>query len=552
MSPAGASDPAGELRESLRQFAIIQAPGFEHPQCLFPARYEILRRSFKLAEPVPCPFDQWYGEFKPEKISYAYASQFVSNPTSVFGHSFFLVSSNSVNEYLWSTFNYTADIPKEATGLSYVMNGIFGGFQGAFEVVPFHQRLQIYNDFENRDLWIYDLKLSKDEQRLLLKHMWELANRAQLRYYFFDENCAGLLLSTLEVVKPDFDGHSRFSIFIPPGEVPKVLMEFGLVEDFRQKPALDKILFARLKSLNTAERADFDESLRNRSLTATAQQNAAVLEALMDYLGFLFTKNKGTLTPTFVTFRKQVYEARAHLGVSASPHKLVVSEEPPHLSHGIRKISFGAVQIGSTQSFDLSYRLLIHGLMDLPTGYLHNSEIELLDTHLNFESNRGLRLERVTFAGMTNFQPMNALETPLSWTFRTSLERNLFFNEFDRYYFEATGGMGLSVALQDSPLLGYALGAVRFTNGARGPLSPLEAGPTVGFLYDHGPWRWRSSVGYYLSADAAADHPEVITLNDLRWNLNAKAAVDLSQSTYRITDIQQEIEEYKLIFSCFY
>jgi hypothetical protein len=137
-SSDGKVDPLKELSANLINFRKILPVNENHPQCRFPARYEILKKYFDLAPPVKCAaIDRWFEEYKPQKISFVYASQFVSNPTSVFGHSFLLFSSNDVNEYLWATFNYAADIPENANAISYVVDGLGGGFNGSFEVIPF-------------------------------------------------------------------------------------------------------------------------------------------------------------------------------------------------------------------------------------------------------------------------------------------------------------------------------------------------------------------------------------------------------------------------------
>ena len=98
MSKEGRYSPQKELEAVLRGFIFGSSTSKEHPQCRFPARFDWLKKklSFKRRVPkVSCPkLNAWIRELNPESVKLVFASSYLGNPASVFGHTFLLVKKN--------------------------------------------------------------------------------------------------------------------------------------------------------------------------------------------------------------------------------------------------------------------------------------------------------------------------------------------------------------------------------------------------------------------------------------------------------------------------
>jgi len=208
-SPSGKTDPRAELEATLASFfSIANAEEREHPQCVFVARYAWLKQALsfdgkKLPEQRCLRFERWYSRLNPRQLSLVFASAYLNNPASMFGHTLLRIDAEGQDEgtrLLAYAANYAANANQER-GLSFAINGVFGGYPGRFSVAPYYRKVKEYGDIDNRDLWEYQLNFSREEVERVLKHLWELW-LVYFDYFFFDENCSYHLLSLLEVARP--------------------------------------------------------------------------------------------------------------------------------------------------------------------------------------------------------------------------------------------------------------------------------------------------------------------------------------------------------------
>lgn len=130
-----------------------------------------------------------YNHLNDSHIYIGLASPYIKNPASLFGHNFILVSNDHDNLLNGFTFSYEANNTSKSN-LEYLTKGIFGGFDGHYYIRPVYDTINIYNNFEDRTLYLYPLKLSKTERNNLIKKMLTYAKTKNHPYYFFDKNCA--------------------------------------------------------------------------------------------------------------------------------------------------------------------------------------------------------------------------------------------------------------------------------------------------------------------------------------------------------------------------
>ncbi|HVC08533.1 MAG TPA: DUF4105 domain-containing protein [Elusimicrobiota bacterium] len=180
----------------------------EQAQCRFPARYAWLdsKLHFDPANLAPraCPLlDRWKQKLSAQSVSVVFASAYLDNPSSMYGHTFLLIhhAGRPADERLLDyAVNYAARADT-ANGVLFAIDGLAGVFPGRYSAMPYYLKVQEYSNLESRDLWEYRLNLSSATLGRLINHIWEMRS-ASFPYYFFNRNCSYELLPLLDAADP--------------------------------------------------------------------------------------------------------------------------------------------------------------------------------------------------------------------------------------------------------------------------------------------------------------------------------------------------------------
>ena len=245
----GARDPAAELSATLRAFTLPFVAGSEddHALCRFPARRQLLDRALHFAGPLHAPtcpaLADYLAQLDPESVAVVYAANYLNNPASAFGHTFLRLQkrrpegSLASDDALAYGVEYSANTDTDNPFL-YAFKGLTGLFPGVFRFHSFEAKVHEYETGEARDLWQYDLALSRDEVRLLTLHLWELS-ATHLDYYYLTKNCSYHVLATLEAAAPRIDLVSHLNFVVLPRDTIKALYRVpGLVKKTAYRPSL--------------------------------------------------------------------------------------------------------------------------------------------------------------------------------------------------------------------------------------------------------------------------------------------------------------------------
>ncbi len=120
----------------------------------------------------------------------------------------------------------------------YAFKGLTGLFPGVFRFHSFTAKVQEYANTEARDLWQYDLDLSRAEVTLLACTCGELS-ATHLDYYYLTKNCSYHVLATLEAAAPRIDLVSHLNFVVLPRDTIKALYRVpGLVRGTVYRPSL--------------------------------------------------------------------------------------------------------------------------------------------------------------------------------------------------------------------------------------------------------------------------------------------------------------------------
>lgn len=215
LSPFGNKNPTLELRETILSYYKSSDTNHKHPVCSFPARYKWLSEhmeldNYKKISANCTELQSWNLLTNVASISLVFVNGFLDNPASAFGHSFLKINkfNKNKNDLFDTTISYGAQLPKHYTMLSYIYNGVTGGYTGVYSDKYYYMDTMVYSNQEFREMWEYVLSLSKKKVEFLLFHLWELRG-IEFQYYFFNKNCAFKGAELLELVyEKDLRGNS--------------------------------------------------------------------------------------------------------------------------------------------------------------------------------------------------------------------------------------------------------------------------------------------------------------------------------------------------------
>lgn len=212
LSSEGIKDSFAELKATIDELQkVTNSDVNSHAQCKFPARFIFLSKELpewaEGIEKLSCPeYEQWHFDYTTDSISIVFANGYLGNPASFYGHTLLKLNSSknrSTVPLIDVSVNYGAVVPDGENPVSYIIKGMMGGYKGGFSHIEYYYHTHNYGETELRDLWEYELDLSKDEVRFILAHTWEVLGK-EYTYYFFRKNCSYRMAELIEIL-PDLE-----------------------------------------------------------------------------------------------------------------------------------------------------------------------------------------------------------------------------------------------------------------------------------------------------------------------------------------------------------
>jgi hypothetical protein len=463
LAPTGKSDPRAELAATLRAFFRADPVGGDPQptQCAFRARYRWLKAELEFDDrrlpPQPCErFQHWYRELNAEAATLVFASAYLNNPASLFGHTLLRLDRRGQTEQtrlLAYAINYAA-ADTHSNVLTYAVDGIAGGFRGRFDIQPYYKLARAYSDLESRDLWEYRLNLSKSQLQRLLEHVWELRG-IEFDYYFFRENCAWQLLTLLEAADPELRPSDEFRFWTLPADTIRLLTrQPGLVGEASARPARGTSINRRYEALEANERR-LVRRLRNDPAVATTpefirlapERRALLLELALDDRQHRRASRTGkaeTVAPPD-EIAHRLLTARNRLPVAAAPIAVEPYATRPETGHASRRMGIGFGQRAGTAFVELTARASYHDLLEPDAGYTPDAQIEVLNVAVRrYEDSSRLVLDRLILLDITSLPPINALAPRPAWRIHAGWEPVPRPDCRDCIAFKLSGGLGLA------------------------------------------------------------------------------------------------------------
>lgn len=458
LSPQGRENPQAELEASVAGLfdPAVDAAG-ETAACRFPARAAWLRGKLGLsAAPGECPrFEEWRQLLDARGASLVFASAYLNNPSSMFGHTFLRLERAGVGDeerLRDNTLNFAAETGADG-GALFAVKGLLGRYPGRYTAQPYFMKAAQYGHIEARDLWEYRLNLEPDEVELLAAHAWELG-RSTFPYYFLSKNCSYQLLPALEAAAPRLTLLSGSPPLVAPVETLLAVTAVpGLVKEVRYRPSHATQMRARRAFLDAAERRAAESYAHGRAeegdrLTANypSPRKALVLDAAQDYV--LYRKGfSPDVSPAVRALERAILVRRAKVPEAPTPLPAPPWAAPPDQGHRRKRLILGGGGRRGGGYGELAWRPGYHDLLDAPRGFVPGSAIEAVSWRLRYDgAQRRLYVRDLRLIEILSVAPFDPWMKKPSWSVGTGLD-TAFETERpapDALVYEGHAGSGLA------------------------------------------------------------------------------------------------------------
>lgn len=426
LSENGKNNLKEELKADISAL-FVPAQDNQSIRCKFPARSQWLMQKVGIQEnelpQVNCSeFENWIGQIKPHKATLIYATDFMGNPSSMFGHTLLRLDPKDQQQLNLVSYavNYAATVAGN-DNWSYAWKGLTGQYPGEYSLMPYYRKVKEYGDFESRDLWEYELNLSPEETRFLVSHIWEMQH-VSFPYYFVSDNCAYRLLGLVDLVKPESNLQEKFTYASIPMETIKSMQQQGLTKAPVYRPALETQLLSQAHQ-HGASLAKVAHQIAMLPIqqssqilkSFTEQDQAKILEMAYDdlYLQFIGRKVEESIAQPQL---RQLLALRSQIDLDKQRQEPKRPTKEPTQGHNARNLSLKAGEVQGDKFIELGHRQAYHDLIDPQGGYRAGTQLLFLNGNAQWRDDH-LKLERLDLLEVNSYNPIQPFKTPLSWGF---------------------------------------------------------------------------------------------------------------------------------------
>ncbi|WP_157980755.1 DUF4105 domain-containing protein [Aliidiomarina taiwanensis] len=418
LSPEGKHNPSAELTATIVALEQTDPGDGSHASCRFPARAMWLAQQ-GVVQPVSAQCekrDAWLRERQDHHVGVVFASGYMGNPASFFGHMMLHLGqpspAQSSIQLLDTSLNFGADTQGDGI-VPYILKGLFGGYQARYSNVPFFRNADIYSESEMRDMWHYQLNLTPADSAFFIAHLWEIMGQ-DFDYLFLSENCASRIARSLELVV-DADLAASPMPWVAPEHVMIQLSNAQyqgqpLVQSRMHKPSrryqtehyFHQLSEVQQLALNAVwaspetlhfELPDFAE--------LAPLQRAAILDVILSHL---ITLEEAESTLPINTLRQQALMARLRLPTS-NPFEQPPAPQP--IEQATPSLMARAGLVAASQrptALRLSVRPMHYDILQSNNTRMPYAGLELFKLEADITQD-GMRIHALDLLNVTNFNP---------------------------------------------------------------------------------------------------------------------------------------------------
>lgn len=434
----GCFEPIAEY-QAIHDSLLTRTLGTEEGYaCKFPARASFVAEKEGLVfEPWACKRLSYFLNRKlPIGITLVYASPSMKSASTLFGHTFIKLDSESKEGLLDTTISYAAET-NNSNDLDLVWNGLTGGFKGVFTATPFYRRLSGYSNIEDRDLWEFPLELTPDESKRVALHSFELMS-VSTPYYFMDDNCSGLLWDLIKG-----SGSLKFNktasltpsqVWMTPLDLVQNLQTLGLISRQRYIPSLAKRLELLYTDSNLDQRARvsmlFEDNVQLAQIKLESKIEVDLASALAEY----------KLSKSEIT-QENFSQVMSKLPSSIAPQPPMSTS--PLKSHKSRMLQIGYQHEFSNSFLNLKIKPTYHSLDDPVDGFPLGMSLDFMtiETHVNLQT-ASMKLNRLDLIDLNSLTPYKNYSKNVSWKYYLGLNRENMTSGSQDLNFDSLIGLG--------------------------------------------------------------------------------------------------------------
>jgi hypothetical protein len=389
---------------------ISQPDGFQ-VACQFPARYELLVKTFK--DVIQFNLDNcrelnfFLKDLTSKKISLLMTSELLNAPASAFGH-ILLVLHNEDKPELHSNVIHFSAITKEGESFfTYIFKGLTGGYDGYYIRNKYFEKKQEYSVDEQRYIFLYELDLKHEQKKTLLYHLFEL-RKARFEYYFLNENCGYRLDNLISIIyEKDFSSNLLFTL---PQET---LSRFSDKFNKRTKVIpLANIAKENIHKLNEREKNKFKKIVKG-DLIVTGADSTELKDAVKSYYLYSFRRNNIALPN---------YNENVSYHMISSDYTVSDKLIDPLDKSKPSKLSSGVGIYRNESYLSLKFRAALIEIENFQKNSLHESELSILSTSV-LVNNRRSYIQEIDLVSVKLLPQSEDLFESYSWQGNLSINR---------------------------------------------------------------------------------------------------------------------------------
>lgn len=544
ISVNGHKSPFDELKATVHRFN-----NDSQMQCKYPARYTWLKKQgFTFSQPKAlCPeLFHWRDEQPIHSISLIFASGYMSNPASLYGHLLLKLNRSTAtkNKLLDYSINYGAHVPENENGLVYITKGLFGGYKAGFSDQLFYRHQHNYGEIELRDLWEYRLNLNNDDTTFIVNHLWELLG-AQFDYYFADENCAFHIAQLIELVIGE-----QLTNNSSPWMIPTTVFSKLDQASYNNNKLLKKTLFTPSRSTVfikfmdnlTASESDIAEKIynspehikHNEFSTLNVKSKKRIIETLFELVQLQQIKKQDV--EHIKGLKSTLIKARLALPIGNEMVVSSYSQQAPHKGQKPSNISTSSTRINEQSSLALGFRLSYFDSLASDVARIAFSNLEMIDSEVSF-LNSNVYIDKLHLLDLESFSPAYVKwpqENNWSWKMNAGFERQSTLCQNCTNTF-LMGGIGKSFLFNENKTLVFTL-----ANAYVGDLAVTEQ------LYDSS-LELGVITTLYSDIKLRASHEQFILGNNEKSTVQAEISIPINQNfDVRISYKHTNLTSWKL------
>jgi hypothetical protein len=379
--------------------------------CLHPARYTYLKNIYQNNLPEfdlnKCEKLQNFSrKYQTKYISLGFASEFMESPGSMFGH-IFLIFHNHKNPELHSQvvhFSALANLNEDGF-FKYIFNGIGGKYNAKFFSTTLFEKINEYNQIEQRDIYIYNLKFNSSEKKMLAYQLYELEN-IKFNYYFFKTNCAFFIESLINISQGKIT-KSNWLYTLPYDVVRNNktnIKSMGYFPSYKKK---FDFVFRKLKKYEIEK---FNKIINGKKKLRKSDSKKLKI-AIFYYYQYKFRKNRLVLP----YFKENLLVAKTQ-----NPYQKLKKKDNPLNTQSSQMIAFSSSHFQNSSKESFIYRPVLIDRFNFQKDHIVENKIfEFQVTHQNGNYSLG----QLDILKLKNFNPTTKYDRQISVDFGLGFNR---------------------------------------------------------------------------------------------------------------------------------